>query len=57
MGGYLKGPWRCSVCGGIYESLDEPSSGKGRPGLEPEYVCKSCYSGANDFSEDESSVT
>ena len=40
---YIKGPWRCSVCGGIFESLDEPFSGEGEPGKDARYVCKGCY--------------
>jgi len=41
---YLKGPWRCSDCGKIYESLDMPGTGEGIPGCEPVYICQECTS-------------
>lgn len=39
---YLKGPWKCSICGRIYESLDEAAEGKGIPGYDPVFICNEC---------------
>jgi len=38
----IHGPWQCSRCKKIYESLDPQGMGMGQPGKEPEYICPDC---------------